>query len=57
MMNKNFKVDEVVVCDFGLNRGKELIITKITPDGYLLKAIQVDERIYFYNDRTLQKKA
>lgn len=57
MMNKNFKVDEVVVCDFGLNRGKELVITKITPDGYLLKAIQVDERIYFYNDRTLQKKA
>lgn len=56
-MNKNFKMDEVVVCDFGLNKGKELIVTKIIQDGYLLKAIQDDERIYFYNDRTLQKKA
>lgn len=57
-MNKDFIKGETVMCDFGLNKGRLFVVTSIVADGYLLHAAdenEKDERIYFYNDRTLQK--
>lgn len=57
-MNKNFKLNEIVICDFGINKGREFEIKAILKDSYSLQATDgKDNKYYGYDDRTLRKKA
>lgn len=52
-LNKNFKVGDHVICTFGTNKGKELIIELVLKDGYSCRPVVRDGKYYFYDDNTL----